>query len=236
MNKLFDRLSPYYPDATTLRLLLLAIVVLIIPAGSYAVHMAMKPPEVEFPNRDFETLPLQLGPWEGERRELDPKIFLATGAKFTIDRVYRDNKAHNATLHIAVFGNPDEGIYHRPYNCYKSNGYAPLSEKDLPLPVSTRQDMTARLMEWQKGQQKLFVVYWYELGPYRLFERWDMFRVRYALFGQNPWPALIKVMIEIPETNEPAEDQKRVSDFASRICQWLDDAGSADASSSAVSP
>ena len=57
------------------RLLIAIGVVVVSFAGSYAVRAAMETPEVALPDRDFDTLPMQLGKWHGEDVELDPEVF-----------------------------------------------------------------------------------------------------------------------------------------------------------------
>jgi len=220
--RILDTVALSLQDATAKRLFAVALVVALIPVGTYFVRAGMKPSEVRFPDHDLRLLPMQLGPWKGEERQLDPDIFTATGAKYIVERSYEDNTGRSMSLHIAVFGDPDEGIYHRPYNCYRGHGYTLVSEQDVPLQVPTRENMMAHVMTWEKERRKVVVAYWYQLGDHLLFDRNDMTRVRFAMMGQHTWPALIKVMIETPATAEAEETERQLQDFAARVCQWID--------------
>jgi EpsI family protein len=222
IRQLFRTVVLSFQDATARRLWIVGLVVVLIPVGSYVVRAGMKPAKVNLPDREFLlSFPRQLGPWQGEDQELDPGIFAQTGAEYYLQRVYLDDRHMEIRLHVAVFSDPDEGVYHRPYNCYRGHGWLPVSEKDLPLEVPERPDMKAHLMTWEQAGRKELVAYWYELGDRVLFDRDGMFRARIALRGQETWPALIKVMITTPGTNDPAEDEKRIGEFAQRVCQWM---------------
>jgi hypothetical protein len=216
-------------DPTSMRFILGAIAMAVIPLGTYLVRQSMASHTVEYPNRDFHSLPLTLSQWQGKDQELDPKIFLATGAKVSVDRIYTDNMRHVMSIQLAMYGDPDEGLYHRPYNCYKSHGFNIVSESEMPVQAAGREDMKIKLYEWEQKGQKKYVAYWYELGEHIIFERPDLVGARLALRGQSIWPPMIKVMIETPETNDPEEDKKRLSEFAGQICQWLDEPVAASA-------
>ena len=59
----------------------------------------------------------------------------------------------------------------------------------------------------------MLVVYWYQLGEHVLFGRWDLgLKVRWALAGKPKWPALIKVMLQIP-ASEPEDRKSRDSEL-----------------------
>ena len=64
------------------------------------------------------------------------------------------------------------------------------------------------------------VVYWYQLGEHVLFGRWDLgIKVRWSLAGKPTWPALIKVMLQIPVLE--AEDAKTaILSFAEQVAKW----------------
>ena len=61
----------------------------------------------------------------------------------------------------------------------------------IPVSIST--------WEYEKKNKKVMVVYWYQIGEHFLFGRWDLgIKIRWSLAGKPKWPALIKVMMEIP--------------------------------------
>ena len=74
-------------------------------------------------------LPMQLGPWTGQKSNLDPVIFVATGAKFAEDRIYTDDIGRYVATILRIFHNPDDGLNHTPFNCYEAKGYRMRQEK-----------------------------------------------------------------------------------------------------------
>jgi len=224
IKQLFRTVVLSFEDATARRLWLVGLVVVLIPVGSYVVRAGMKPAKVNLPGPEFlPSFPKQLARWRGEDRELDAGIFAQTHAEYYLQRVYVDDTRIEISLSIAVFSDPDEGVVHRPYNCYRGHGWLPVpdGEKDLPLELADRPDMKAHLMTWEQPGRKELVAYWYELGDRLLFDREGMFEARIALRGQETWPALIKVMVTTPGTNDPNQDEKRLGEFAQCVCQWL---------------
>jgi len=226
IKQLFRTVVLSFQDATARRLWLVGLVLVLIPVGSYVVQAGMKPAKVNLPGPEFlQSFPKQLARWRGEDRKLDPAIFAQTRAEHYLQRAYADDAGPEINLAIAVFRDPDEGVYHRPYNCYRGHGWLPASEKDaekdLPLEVADRPDMKAHLMTWEQQGRKELVAYWYELGDHLLFDRWDLFKARFALRGQETWPALIKVMITTRGTSDSSQDEKRLAEFAQCVCQWL---------------
>jgi EpsI family protein len=202
------------------RLFLVVGIVLAVYGGSYLVQVATEPPELEMPEWSIQDLPLKLGEWHGEDTEMDPKIAVATGAAVIVNRLYRDEMGRVVSLHSAMFEDPAEGIYHSPLNCYRSSGWKKLSEtredvkvaEDLAIPVS--------VTTWEKDNEKIVVAYWFQLGQHVLYDRFDLGKVRWGMKGQETWPVLFKVMVQIPLTD--LEDSKTIGlDFSQKLAEWL---------------
>jgi EpsI family protein len=202
------------------------IVVALIPLTALSARqlgVALEPPPVEMPNWTFADMPRQLGDWQGEDSEGDPKINAATEAKLDtiVNRTYRDNDGHTIEMHTAMFDNAKGGVYHSPLNCYRSQGWEKLSESRSEIEIDDNFTLPVNVTHWKLKNERRVVVYWYQLGKHVLFGRWDLgIKVRWSLAGQPTWPALIKVMAELPVTTTPEEAEDLLLGFATRVAQW----------------
>lgn len=200
-----------------LRLVTVIVVVVFVQGAFYVVDM--QPPEVVFPEVSLKTMPMQFGAWEGEEIELDSKIFAKTGAHESVDRSYREGAGQKISVHSAAFENPTEGLYHSPMNCYRSNGWTKLNEKRIPLKTENRPEIEVSVSTWEKKGERILVLYWYELGDYCLYERHDVLKVRWAMWGQKTWPPMYKVLMQTTASSEKAQAQ--LIDLSGYIHEWL---------------
>ena len=44
----------------------------------------------------------------------------------------------------------------------------------------------------------MIVAYWYEVGDYTMYERQDLLKTQWAMFGKTKWPVMFKVLLEMP--------------------------------------
>ena len=202
------------------RLYVVAAIVVAVYAVSRLVQAEADPPDVEMPNWTFRELPLQLGDWHGEDFQMDPKIAVATGAEVIVDRIYRDEQKHTISLHTAMFSNPADGVLHSPLNCYPGNGWTKLSETRDNVQVSGESTIAVSLTTWEKEGDQLMVVYWYQLGNQVLYSRFDLGSIRVKMWDQPKWPALVKVMVQIPIA-EPEDTKSIILGFSEQVAQWL---------------
>jgi EpsI family protein len=208
-------------NSTVTRLIVVVMLLAVMSGGTYLVRASLKPPKVQMPDKDFAQLPLQLGGWQGKNVDLDPKIFETIGADLIVNRSYRDTAQHVISAHLAVFTDPDTGVYHSPMNCYRSDGWQKGSEDVLQLRLGDQPGIEGNLTTWEKGGRAVVVLYWYQVGEHVLFDRFDMGRVRWALRGQETWPALVKVLMETQGSGDLDRDKARLRDLAERVYQWI---------------
>jgi hypothetical protein len=160
---------------------------------------------------------MQLGSWSGQKCELNPEIFAATGSKIAEDRIYTDDIGHSASLHIAVFDNPDEGLIHTPFNCYSKQGFRSRLEKEEPLPLDQSAKPVVFLSRWdQEGMNPCWVVHWYQLGDTMIYDRYGLGKARLAL---RTWPPMIKVLIQVNGYTD--DDRDLIMNYAAEVYSWL---------------
>jgi EpsI family protein len=203
----------------------LSVVVLLIvltqKSADY-LKVSLEAPGCDMPDWTFRELPMHLGLWRGESTTLDPEIYKATGAKMIVDRLYRDDSQHEISMHTAMFDDPKIGVAHSPMICYQSQGWQKLGmERREVLRLPGNLNLPVSVSKWEHERRgKQIVIYWYQLGEHVLFGRWDLgLKVRWSLAGKPKWPALIKVMMEIPAVE--GEDREGVlRDFAEKVAAW----------------
>jgi EpsI family protein len=208
---------------TAVRVYIVAALIPLAWWGARRMNAALEPPEVDMPEWSFSEMPLRIGDWQGEDTELDPEIANATGAQRIVDRRYRDDKGRVISIHTAMFEDPKGGVYHSPLNCYRSQGWEKLSETRRDVSIDEEATIPVSLTSWDLKGEKRVVVYWYQLGKHTLFGRWDLgFKVRWSLAGKPRWPALIKVMMEIPLSDKCDKDEatSAILSFAEQVAQW----------------
>jgi EpsI family protein len=207
------------------------IIVALIPLTGWSAQrlgIALEPPAVEMPDWTFADMPRQLGDWRGEDSEGDPKINVATEAKLDtiVNRTYRDNDGHTIEMHTAMFDNPKGGVYHSPLNCYRSQGWEKVSQETSDIQIDDELTLPVSVTRWKQKNEQRVVIYWYQLGEHVLFGRWDLgIKVRWSLAGKPAWPALIKVMMEIPVTSTTEEAEDLLLGFAERVAKWENQTG-----------
>lgn len=72
----------------------------------------------------LDTLPMTLGDWHGEARELDPEIARQTGCTDHIFRSYRNAKTGSRVDLILLYGPSLEVVKHSPMICYPDSGFS----------------------------------------------------------------------------------------------------------------
>jgi EpsI family protein len=208
---------------TATRLFIVALLVALLSGLTYVVPAWLSPKSVEPPARDFAKMPLQFGPWRGEEVQLDPDIFIATDATFVVERRYRDDENQIVSLHTALYDDPDRGVYHSPMNCYQSAGWEKVDDTPLQLQVGEGSSIRVSLTTWKLKGERVLVMYWYQLGEYILYDRYDLGSVRWRMAGQKTWPTLVKVLLQTPATNPENEAKDRIESFAKYVYQWMNE-------------
>ena len=219
----------------TVRIVVATAAALLIYLGATVIGAGMKPPQIVLPERDITGLPLTLGTWQGEKATLDPKIFMHLDAEKVTDRNYHDAARHSVSAHVAVFTEYLLGINHSPLQCYRVNGWTLLHSSKLQLDVGAEQPISVSVTSWELHQERVLVVYWYQLGDDVVLDRIDLAAARWNLKGRETWPAMIKVLLQTPIDNE--QDAKaRVQSLAEQIYRWINAPEAAGAAKPAESP
>jgi EpsI family protein len=207
-------------NSITLRLYIVVVLILAASGFSWVLKLQTNPPDVEMPGWTFQDLPMELGNWRGEAAKLDPEVAKATRADFITDRLYQDDAANVVSIHSAMFKDPNAGVYHNPLNCYRAAGWKNVGEAKEEITASKDFTFQVSLTTWEKESQRIYVVYWYQLGEHVLYERFDLGAIRWSMRGQPKWPVLTKVMLQTM-VKENEESKTLILDFAKLVAEWL---------------
>jgi EpsI family protein len=209
------------------RLGILIMLVSVVHGGFVALRAGTQPAEVLIPAPPgIHKLPLTLGVWRGEEGHLDPKLFVGAEAYDVVSRIYTDREGHTVSVLFALYVDPGAGVYHTPMNCYQSNGWTNRDQMRLPLQTPNRPEIPVSLSTWESKEDRVVVLYWYEMGEHTLFDRWDWGTVRIQLRGQKTWPPMYKVLLQT--SAKDSKDRARLLDVAGSIRKWLGELGASD--------
>ncbi len=182
-------------------------------------------PDVVPPNQPLDQFPMvfssaEVGTWQGSEAKLDPHTFDNTEADVAVSRIY-SKEGHAIKFLLAEYDRPSRGLYHNPMNCYRANGFTMLgSVRMAPLKARDRDDTTISVSVWQRKSEKVIVAYWYEVGDYTMYERHDLLKTQWAMLGKSKWPAMFKVLLEMP-ANESDQSESEILGVAQYVREWL---------------
>jgi len=189
----------------------------------YVGHVAH--PAVVEPQRPLADFPLvvatsEMGTWEGKNVKLDERSFNESEADVAVSRIY-SREGHNMKFLLAEYKSPRSGLYHNPMNCYHTQGFTLIGEVEMhPLKVSNRPDTEISVSTWVRINEKVIVAYWYEVGDNTMFERHDLPKTQWAMFGKTKWPVMFKVLLEMP-AGETEQSKAELLNMAQSVREWL---------------
>jgi len=206
---------------TATRIFAGAILVVLIYCANRAVEARLKVPGVQPANLDLKSMPAQLARWRGKQTGPDAEVFAATGADSIINRVYRDDSGRTVAAHLALYSDPDAGIYHSPINCYRSSGWRLLENARDSLARPDGSSSPVSLSTWQRDGERIVVLYWFQLGEHVLFDRYGMAKVRWRMRNLETWPRMTKVLLQTSAGADVAGAKVQIKRFAQLVCNWI---------------
>lgn len=135
------------------------------------------------PRIDLDTIPMTLGPWKGERTEIDPQIARGTGADQIVTRRYAHQGTGVTVELILLYGPAVEMYTHAPEFCYPAAGFARTDGPDTREIVAGPFQAPFRSLVYTKGEgttadaQEVYYSWWYQgrwtpdAGNQKHFER-----------------------------------------------------------------
>ena len=193
------------------RALLVAIALL---AGAAYVNGSVTGERVP-PRAPLSSLPMQIGPWRGERApDFTPDIVTMLGVDEYVNRLYGRTKTTGIGLYIGYYGSQRQGdAIHSPLNCLPGAGWEPVDSRHLVIPVAddpanpaASRSIEVNRVLVQKGLDKLVVVYWYQSHNRVIAsEYWGkVYMVLDAIRMNRTDGALVRVISPLPGADDAA--------------------------------
>lgn len=116
------------------------------------------------PNKPFSQFPLEIGQWQGQKGELDQKVYNILGVEDYILSNYRKTSGEMVNVYVGFYQSQKEGdIIHSPKNCMPGAGWKITDTSIVDVNVSdTGKDIKVIKLLLQKGAEKQIVLYWFQ--------------------------------------------------------------------------
>jgi len=198
----------------------LAVALLALAAwGTHAMRHGQAMPL----RRPLQSLPLQLGGWQGTDDPLEAKVVAMAGADEYVNRIYVSGSRYYLGLYIGYYRSQATGdTIHSPKNCLPASGWQPVSSSrvDLTAPDGRRAPVNAYVIE--RAGERQVVLYWYQshgrviASEYRA----KFYMIADALRWNRTDGALVR--IAAPVVSSEAATRAQALRFAQQIQPWLE--------------
>lgn len=175
------------------------------------------------PSRDFQELPMQLGPWRGEDQKTDPELMNIDHSYASVRRVYRNPRDDSVQLYGAVFTDISDSVApHPPDFCFPAAGYEVVDTSDIRIPVEKGTDFSARLLMLRRDGRTEFALFWFQVPGTTYVESYGHRKQFWSYRGQDTKPAVVKILLQASAQNSK-QTRKTLEDLAVRIHRWVNE-------------
>ncbi len=177
----------------------------------------------------LETLPLQLGTWQGVDMPLDADVLRIPG--FEEEHINRRYAHHLSQRSVDVFvgytGRPRTRLGHRPDVCYAAHGWERVSERRMQVPVAVGRTMPGILYEFRppglSGSNRLVLAAFLANGTYQDDpESYNRRVVRNPGLSRTRPRYTARVQIALTATGDILADTAVLSGFASGVMELIE--------------
>jgi exosortase D (VPLPA-CTERM-specific) len=137
---------------------LLSALAVVIIASHFAPRFSNAPPVHLC--QPFDTFPMQIGPWQGQRVYLDQAMAKIVGADDYVEANYVNPQQGQVLLWIAFFQNQNkkiEGRIHSPLICLTGSGWSVVESRIIEL----QPGKPVRYLLMEQSGSRMAVYYWY---------------------------------------------------------------------------
>lgn len=185
----------------------IAALVMILISGTL-VHTVAEPPRIHL-LQSFDHFPLQLGPWQGRRAYMDPKIFEKTDADSYLDADFSCPGEAPVSLYIAHYESQSSpgGLGHNPGVCMTGGGWKTLESGIAHIAP----DLPVNYLLLERRGVRLMVYYWnIQQGQWMALEYARLYRL-HVIFNalkrcRTDW-ALIRLITPVGQDIETAKQR-----------------------------
>lgn len=198
-------------------LLLLAGLLIVVRTVDFRERVPLVRPLLSFPQT--------IGEWRGNRSALDPAALDSLKLSDYLLMDFRNSRAETVSLYVAYNESQRKGeSSHSPASCLPGSGWVfeESGPASLPLGPAGEQRQVKRAF-MQKSGEKLLVYYWFpqrgrvltNLAELKLYAFWD------ALTRRRTDGALVRLITPVGSTEQPADAERRLADFARQVVPVL---------------
>lgn len=205
-----------------MKLLLVALVTICASELAVAViDRSLAPAAAVAPAYQLDEVPRRLGNWTSRELELDPRIFVASGASDIASRMYETSLGESVSLFLGTWLEYPSSIPHSPELCYPTHGWDVVDRKELIIPLDSDRSFIGKLMVIDQHGMQHALLYWYFFGPEFATGDEDARRaLQTSRQTRTARPPLIKVMLQT-NVDTPAAAEKRLTDLAAHVGREL---------------
>ncbi|VFQ44330.1 exosortase C-terminal domain/associated protein EpsI [Desulfoluna butyratoxydans] len=114
--------------------------------------------------QSFESFPMEIGTWSGEKGRFDEAVYRTLGVDDSILSNYRTPRGDLVQLYIGYYHSQKKGdLIHSPKNCMPGSGWAIIesSLEEVPGPDAADPFQVIRLVVENSGKRNV-VLYWFQ--------------------------------------------------------------------------
>jgi EpsI family protein len=204
------------------------VVAIVIVGGAELALDASKlgPHETLPPLKKLTEFPGSFDSWASEDEPMDSELYANTGADDAFRRRYHDTSGHVVSFFMAQYSEFQTGLYHNPFNCYRTSGFTNLSSSKVSISSSKRPAVDVSVSIWEQKGEKCMVMYWYEVADQMAFERLDRLTLQKAFWGKGKLPPMYKTLMQmsIPAGSKPEDAQATMVYLAGKVRDFLAEA------------
>ena len=218
-------------DARSVRVAVYATVAVLAVAGlahrSLMAQIAGATGEPLKLAQPLATLPMRLGPWQGQDAPVDPEVRRIAGEDDFLNRQYENGQARRSVgLYVGYIGRPRSRMGHRPDVCYITHGYEQISEEPLTVTIAGGQAIPALLYEFRSpeiaGPRQLVLTFYSINGDYvNSVAQANGYNVRRTGPGGKRSSYVARFQIAMQASGDRANDLAVMSSFASDVIEPL---------------
>jgi len=192
-----------------------ASVLLITLALSSLVDFREKPPS----SRPFNTFPLAVGEWQGERQFLDQQFIDVLDFSDYVSIHYSKPDSTPINFYVAYYASQQKGkSIHSPETCLPGSGWVFKNAGTLTLPLSGKNPSSITIMRalMEKSGNRQLVYFWFN-------QRGRILTNAYELKMYNFWDALVKKRTDgaLIRVISPVVSSERIEDADTRLQSFL---------------
>lgn len=187
----------------------LVISTVILLAASVYVNFFLNRGEAKVPREPLSSIPKSFDGWESADQALPTKVLENLGVdEYLMRRFTKGNES--VWLYLGYYKSQKEGAMpHSPRQCYPGNGFDPVRNDVVPIPVRYQgvREIRPNRYVFAKGAEREIVIYWYQSRGRVIANEYveKLYLIRDAILRNRSDGALVRFSIAATaETEETA--------------------------------